>query len=31
MAKGIEQGVEQFRIKAEPFYAEVNGAIGLFK
>ena len=31
MAKGLEQGIEQFLVKTEPFYAEVNGEIGLFK
>jgi nitric oxide reductase NorQ protein len=29
--KGVEQGIEQYRVKEEPFYAEVNGEIGLFK
>jgi len=31
VAKGLEQGIEQYRVKTEPFYAEVNGEIGLFK
>ena len=31
MAKGLEQGIEQFLVKTEPFYAEVNGETGLFK
>jgi nitric oxide reductase NorQ protein len=31
MTKGIEQGIEQYRLKEEPFYAETNGEIGLFK
>jgi len=31
VAKGLEQGIEQYRVKSEPFYAEVNGEIGLFK
>ncbi|HLG44498.1 MAG TPA: CbbQ/NirQ/NorQ/GpvN family protein [Nitrospirales bacterium] len=31
MAKGLEQGVEQYRVREEPFYAEVNGEVGLFK
>src|SRR5947199_7024143 len=30
VAKGLEQGIEQFRVKTEPFYAEVNGETGLF-
>lgn len=29
-AKGHEIAVDQYRIKTEPFYAEVNGEIGLF-
>ena len=29
--KGVEQSIEQYRVKDEPFYAEVNGEIGLFK
>jgi nitric oxide reductase NorQ protein len=29
--KGLEQGIEQYRVKDEPFYAEINGEIGLFK
>ena len=29
--KGIEQGIEQYRLKEEPFYAETNGEVGLFK
>jgi nitric oxide reductase NorQ protein len=29
--KGVEQSIEQFLVKEEPFYAEVNGEIGLFK
>lgn len=28
--KGQEVAVDQYRIRAEPFYAEVNGEIGLF-
>jgi nitric oxide reductase NorQ protein len=31
VAKGLEQGVEQYRVREEPFYAEVNGEVGLFK
>ena len=31
MTKGIEQGIEQYRLKEEPFYAETNGEIALFK
>lgn len=31
MTKGLEQGIEQYRLKEEPFYAEINGEIGLFK
>ena len=31
VAKGLEQGIEQFLVKTEPFYAEVSGEIGLFK
>ncbi len=31
MAKGLEQGVEQYRVREEPFYAEVNGEVGLFR
>ena len=31
MAKGQEQGIEQHRVKVAPFYAEVNGEIGLFQ
>ena len=31
MAKGLEQGIEQYRVKTEPFYVEVNGETGLFK
>jgi nitric oxide reductase NorQ protein len=31
LAKGLEQGIEQYRITADPFYAEVNGEVGLFK
>src|SRR5438093_12646941 len=29
--KGLEQGIEQYRLKDEPYYAEINGEIGLFK
>ena len=29
--KGLEQGIEQYCLKDEPFYAEINGEIGLFK
>jgi len=29
--KGLEQGIEQYRLEDEPFYAEINGEIGLFK
>jgi nitric oxide reductase NorQ protein len=31
VTKGIEQGIEQYLVKDEPFYAEINGEIGLFK
>jgi nitric oxide reductase NorQ protein len=31
VARGVEQGIEHYRMKEEPFYAEVNGEIGLFK
>jgi len=31
MVKGQEQGIEQYRLKDEPFYAETNGEIALFK
>lgn len=31
MAKGFEQGIEQFRVRTEPFYAEVSGEVELFK
>jgi nitric oxide reductase NorQ protein len=27
----MEQGIEQYRLTDEPFYAEINGEIGLFK
>ena len=30
MEKGREVGIEQYRIKREPFYAEVRGEVGLF-
>lgn len=29
--KGVELGIEQYRITEEPFYAEVNGEVSLFK
>src|SRR5204862_1986119 len=29
--KGREQGIEQYRLKDDPYYAEINGEIGLFK
>src|SRR5438046_8425347 len=29
--KGLEQGIERYRLKDEPYYAEINGEIGLFK
>ncbi len=31
MAKGLEQGIEKYRLKEEPFYVEVNGEIALFQ
>jgi nitric oxide reductase NorQ protein len=31
VAKGLEQGIEQYRLKEEPFYAEVNGEVSLFQ
>src|SRR5438067_982630 len=31
MTKGLEQGIEQYCLKDEPYYAEINGEIGLFK
>ncbi|MGH7256038.1 MAG: AAA family ATPase, partial [Nitrospirales bacterium] len=30
MTKGQELDIEQYRVRQEPYYAEVNGEIGLF-